>query len=211
MKISFTDTTLRDAHQSLLATRMKTEDMIDALEYIDEVGYHAIEMWGGATFDVCVRFLNEDPWNRIREIKKRVKNVKLQILLRGQNLVGYRHYADDTVELFVKKAIENGIEIIRVFDALNDIRNLRKSIEVAKREGAHVQGAISYTESPVHTIDYYVNFAEKLIELDVDSLCVKDMAGLLHPKKSIHIAPRDLQNQLTLQPWKLGWMFWMLP
>ncbi|HEW93067.1 MAG TPA: pyruvate carboxylase subunit B [Thermotogaceae bacterium] len=197
MKISFTDTTLRDAHQSLLATRMKTEDMIDALEYIDEVGYHAIEMWGGATFDVCVRFLNEDPWNRIREIKKRVKNVKLQMLLRGQNLVGYRHYADDTVELFVKKAVENGIEIIRVFDALNDIRNLRKSIEVAKREGAHVQGAISYTESPVHTIDYYVNFAEKLIELDVDSLCVKDMAGLLHPRKSYKLI-KELKKRFAV-------------
>lgn len=195
--MKFTDTTLRDAHQSLLATRMRTEDMLDALEYIDEVGYHAIEMWGGATFDVCVRFLKEDPWERIREIKKKVRNVKLQMLLRGQNLVGYRHYADDTVELFVKKVVENGIDVIRVFDALNDIRNLQKSIETAKREGAHVQGAISYTESPVHTIEYYVNFAEELVKLGVESLCIKDMAGLLHPKKSFELV-RELKKRFDV-------------
>lgn len=195
--MKFTDTTLRDAHQSLLATRMRTEDMVDALEYIDKAGYHAIEMWGGATFDVCVRFLKEDPWERIREIKKRVRNVKLQMLLRGQNLVAYRHYADDTVELFVKKTAENGIDIIRVFDALNDIRNLQKSIEVAKKEGVHVQGAISYTESPVHTIDYFVEFARKLVELDVDSLCIKDMAGLLHPKKSYELV-KELKKRFDI-------------
>ncbi|OOC45614.1 pyruvate carboxylase subunit B [Thermosipho sp. 1074] len=183
----FVDTTLRDGHQSLIATRMRTIDMIPALESMDSLGFNAMEVWGGATFDVCVRFLKEDPWERIRTIKSKLKNTKTQMLLRGQNLVGYRHYADDVVELFVKKAIENGVDKIRIFDALNDIRNLEKSIEVALANGAHVQGAISYTISPVHTTEYYISFAQKLVERGVHSLCIKDMAGLLTPKKSFEL------------------------
>lgn len=178
----FTDTTFRDGHQSLIATRMSTKDILGIIEDVDSLGFQALEVWGGATFDVCVRYLNEDPWERIREIKKRLKNGKTQMLLRGQNLVGYRHYADDVVELFIKKAIENGVEIIRVFDALNDIRNLEKSIEVALKHGAHVQGAMSYTTSPVHTVEYFLNYAQLLVERGVHSLCIKDMAGLLTPK-----------------------------
>ncbi|MEN3042306.1 MAG: pyruvate carboxylase subunit B [Fervidobacterium sp.] len=178
----FTDTTFRDGHQSLIATRMNTSDILGIIEVVDELGFQALEVWGGATFDVCVRYLNEDPWERIRQIKKKLKNGKTQMLLRGQNLVGYRHYADDVVELFVKKAIENGVDVIRVFDALNDIRNLEKSIEVALKYGAHVQGAISYTISPVHTLDYFLSYAQLLVERGVHSLCIKDMAGLLTPK-----------------------------
>ncbi|MCX7654310.1 MAG: pyruvate carboxylase subunit B [Fervidobacterium sp.] len=178
----FTDTTFRDGHQSLIATRMSTSDILGIIEVVDGLGFQALEVWGGATFDVCVRYLNEDPWERIRQIKKKLKNGKTQMLLRGQNLVGYRHYADDVVELFVRKAIENGVDVIRVFDALNDIRNLEKSIEVALKHGAHVQGAISYTISPVHTLDYFLNYAQLLVERGVHSLCIKDMAGLLTPK-----------------------------
>ena len=178
----FVDTTLRDAHQSLLATRMRTEDMVPALEALDSLGFHSMEVWGGATFDVAVRFLEEDPWERLRKIREGLKNTNIQMLLRGQNLVGYRNYADDVVELFVKKAAEYGLDIIRVFDALNDVRNLEKSIETAKKCGIHVQGAISYTVSPVHTLEYYLKVAEEMIERGVDSLCIKDMAGLLTPK-----------------------------
>ena len=178
----FTDTTFRDGHQSLIATRMRTEDILGIIEEVDSLGFQALEVWGGATFDVCVRFLNEDPWERLRLIKKKLKNGKAQMLLRGQNLVGYRHYADDVVELFVKKAVENGVQVMRIFDALNDIRNLEKSIEVALKCGAHVQGAISYTVSPFYTVEYFVNYAEQLVERGVHSLCIKDMAGLLTPK-----------------------------
>ncbi|MGQ9855761.1 MAG: pyruvate carboxylase subunit B [Fervidobacterium sp.] len=178
----FTDTTFRDGHQSIIATRMRTEDILGIIEEVDSLGFQALEVWGGATFDVCVRFLNEDPWERLRLIRKKLKNAKAQMLLRGQNLVGYRHYADDVVELFVKKAIENGVQVMRIFDALNDIRNLEKSIEVALKCGAHVQGAISYTVSPFHTVEYFVNYAEQLVERGVHSLCIKDMAGLLTPK-----------------------------
>jgi len=190
----FVDTTLRDGHQSLIATRMRTIDMIPTLPYMDELNFEAMEVWGGATFDVCVRFLKEDPWERIRIIKKNLKKTKTQMLLRGQNLVGYRHYADDVVELFIKKAIENGVEKIRIFDALNDIRNLEKSIEVALKNGAHVQGAISYTISPVHTIEYFIEFARQLVERGVDSLCIKDMAGLLTPKKSYELVLQLKKN-----------------
>ncbi|MDN5325180.1 MAG: oxaloacetate decarboxylase (Na+ extruding) subunit alpha [Thermosipho sp. (in: thermotogales)] len=193
----FVDTTLRDAHQSLIATRMRTIDMLPALNYMDELNFEAMEVWGGATFDVCVRFLKEDPWERIRLIKKNLKKTKTQMLLRGQNLVGYRHYADDVVELFIKKAIENGVDKIRIFDALNDIRNLEKSIEVALKNGAHVQGAISYTISPVHTLDYYVQFARQLVERGVHSLCIKDMAGLLTPKKSFELV-RQLKKNFNI-------------
>ncbi|MGC8819765.1 MAG: pyruvate carboxylase subunit B [Fervidobacterium sp.] len=178
----FTDTTFRDGHQSLIATRMSTKDILEIIEEVDSLGFQALEVWGGATFDVCVRFLNEDPWDRLREIRKRLKNGKTQMLLRGQNLVGYRHYADDVVELFIRKAVENGVQVIRIFDALNDIRNVEKSIEVALECGVHVQGAMSYTTSPVHTVEYYLNYAKQLVERGVHSLCIKDMAGLLTPK-----------------------------
>ncbi len=178
-EVKFMDTTLRDAHQSLLATRMRTSEMVPVLEEMDEIGYRTFEMWGGATFDSCMRYLDEDPWERLRIIRKKVKNTKLQMLLRGQNILGYNNYPDDVVELFVKKAVENGIDVIRVFDALNDPRNLRRSIEVAKKCGAEVQGAISYTTSPVHTVEKYMEFAQALVDMGVDSLCIKDMAGLL--------------------------------
>ncbi len=186
----FMDTTLRDGHQSLIATRMNIGDMIPALEVMDEMGFVSMEVWGGATFDVCVRYLDEDPWERIRTIKSYLKNTSTQMLLRGQNLVGYRHYADDVVELFIKKAFQNGVDRFRIFDALNDIRNLEKSIEVAKKIGAHVQGAISYTTSPIHTVDYYLEFARKLVDIGVDSICIKDMAGLLTPKIAYELVKR---------------------
>jgi oxaloacetate decarboxylase alpha subunit len=179
--IKVTETILRDAHQSLIATRMTTEEMIPVLESLDAVGYHALECWGGATFDVSLRFLNENPWDRLRTIRKHVKNTKLQMLLRGQNLVGYRHYADDVVEAFVKHAIDCGIDIIRIFDALNDIRNIQKALEVTKREGGHAQAAISYTVSPAHTIDTYLSLAQQMAEMGADSICIKDMSGLLTP------------------------------
>jgi len=179
--IKITETALRDGHQSLIATRLKTSEILPILEKMDKVGYYSMEVWGGATFDSCLRFLNEDPWERLREIRKVVKNTKLQMLLRGQNLLGYKHYADDVVEAFIKKAVENGIDIIRVFDALNDTRNLETSIRVTKEAGAHCQCAISYTTSTVHTLDYYVELSKKLEQLGADSICIKDMAGILTP------------------------------
>ncbi|HOP10282.1 MAG TPA: oxaloacetate decarboxylase subunit alpha [Oscillospiraceae bacterium] len=180
-KILITDLTLRDAHQSLLATRMSTEQMLPVMELMDKIGFHSMEVWGGATFDACLRFLNEDPWDRLRTMRKKMPNTKLQMLFRGQNMLGYRHYADDVVEYFVQKCVSNGIDIIRIFDALNDIRNLKCSIAAAKKEKAHVQGAISYTTGEVFTIDYYVKYAKQLEDEGVDSICVKDMAGLLTP------------------------------
>lgn len=180
-KVGITDTTLRDAHQSLWATRMTTADMVPILERIDSLGYSSVEVWGGATFDVCMRYLCEDPWERLRILKKYFKRTPMQMLLRGQALVGYTHYPDDVVERFVAKSIENGIDIIRVFDALNDLRNMEKSISVAKREGAHVQGAFVYTVSPVHDTNHFVEVALKLQDMGVDSVCLKDMAGLLTP------------------------------
>lgn len=179
--VKITDTILRDAHQSLIATRMKLEDMLPIAEKLDNVGFHALEVWGGATFDSCIRFLNEDPWERLRALRKVFKKTKLQMLLRGQNLLGYRHYPDDVVEEFVKKSIENGIDIIRVFDALNDVRNIRTSIIATKKYGGHAQGAISYTTSPVHNIKYYVELAKEMEEMGVDSICIKDMSGILLP------------------------------
>ncbi|SDY57894.1 oxaloacetate decarboxylase, alpha subunit [Proteiniborus ethanoligenes] len=179
--VKITDTTLRDAHQSLLATRMRTEEILPIVEKIDEVGYHSLEMWGGATFDSCLRFLDEDPWERLRNIRKKAKKTKLQMLLRGQNLLGYKHYADDVVEEFVKRSIANGIDIIRIFDALNDIRNLEKAIKATKKEGGHVQCAISYTISPAHNIDYYIDKAKEMENLGADSICIKDMSGILTP------------------------------
>ncbi|MDR0647732.1 MAG: pyruvate carboxylase subunit B [Synergistaceae bacterium] len=179
--VGITETGLRDAHQSIMATRLRTSDMIPICEALDEVGYHSLEMWGGATFDAAMRFLSEDPWERLREIRKRVKKTKLQMLLRGQNLVGYRHYADDVVREFVKRMIGNGIDIVRIFDALNDLRNMEIAADQVKREGAHLQLAISYTISPVHTLDLFARQARDMADMGADSICVKDMAGLLSP------------------------------
>ncbi len=175
------ETALRDAHQSLIATRMSTRDMIPVLERLDAVGYWALEMWGGATFDSCMRFLDEDPWERLRVIRSRIKNTKLQMLLRGQNLVGYRHYADDVVREFVKRAVGGGIDIIRVFDALNDLRNMEVAADQVKKEGAHLQLCISYTISPVHTLDAFAEMALEMAGMGADSIAIKDMAGLLSP------------------------------
>ena len=179
--VKITETALRDAHQSLIATRMTTVEMLPILEKLDEVGYHSLEVWGGATFDSCLRFLNEDPWERLRTIRSRVKNTKLQMLLRGQNLLGYKHYADDVVEYFVQKSIANGIDIIRIFDALNDVRNVEAALKACKKEGGHAQAAVSYTISPVHKPEHFINDAKQLVEMGADSICIKDMAGLLSP------------------------------
>ncbi len=181
MTVKITDTTLRDAHQSLLATRMRTEHMLPIAPEMDEAGFHSVEVWGGATFDTAIRFLREDPWERLRELKKRFKKTPLQMLLRGQNVVGYRHYADDVVEKFCELAVKNGMDIFRIFDALNDLRNLETAIRAVKRAGGHVQGTICYTISPVHTPDMYAKQAKELVEMGSDSICLKDMAGLLHP------------------------------
>lgn len=180
-KVKITETVLRDAHQSLIATRMTTAEMLPILEKLDQVGYHSIECWGGATFDACLRFLNEDPWERLRTLKKHMPHTKLQMLFRGQNMLGYRHYADDVVQYFVQKSVANGIDVIRIFDALNDIRNLKTAINAAKKEGAHTQVAISYTLGDVFTEEYYVNYAKQIEEAGADSICIKDMAALLTP------------------------------
>lgn len=188
--VKITETALRDGHQSLIATRLRTDEILPILEKMDRVGYHALEVWGGATFDSCLRFLNEDPWERLRAIRKVCKNTKLQMLLRGQNLLGYKHYPDDVVKAFIKKSVENGIDIIRVFDALNDTRNLETSIKAIKEAGAHCQCAISYTTSKVHTIDYYVSLSKKMEELGADSICIKDMAGILTPYSAYELVKR---------------------
>ena len=180
-KILITDVTLRDAHQSLIATRMTTEEMLPILEKMDKVGFYSLECWGGATFDACLRFLNEDPWDRLRAIREKCPNTKLQMLFRGQNMLGYRHYADDVLEYFVQKSVANGIDIIRIFDALNDIKNLQTAIKAAKKEKAHAQVAISYTTGPVFTTEYYVDYAKRIEETGADSICIKDMAALLTP------------------------------
>ena len=180
-KVKMTETVLRDSHQSLVATRMTTDEMLPILEKMDGIGYHSLEAWGGATFDSCMRFLNEDPWERLRKIRAAVKNTKLQMLFRGQNILGYRHYADDVVEYFVQKSIANGIDILRIFDALNDPRNLKTAINATKKEGGHVQAAVSYTTGPVYTTEYYTKYARQLEEMGADSICIKDMAGLLKP------------------------------
>ena len=180
-KVKITETVLRDSHQSLIATRMTTEEMLPILETMDGIGYHSLEAWGGATFDACMRFLNEDPWERLRKIRAKVKNTKLQMLFRGQNMLGYRPYADDAVEYFVQKSVANGIDVIRIFDALNDPRNLQTAIKSANKEGAHVQGCISYTLSPVHNNEYFAAYAKTLEEMGANSICIKDMAGLLTP------------------------------
>lgn len=189
-KIQFTETVLRDGQQSLIATRMPTSDMLPILKTMDQAGYHALEMWGGATFDACLRFLNEDPWERLRAIRKEVKNTKLQMLLRGQNLLGYKNYADDVVADFVTKSVENGIDILRLFDALNDVRNLETAIRAAKAAGGHCQTAISYTTSQIHTVDYFVDLANKMADLGADSICIKDMAGVLTPQTGYELVSR---------------------
>ena len=186
-QVHITDTVLRDAHQSLLATRMRTEDMLPICGELDKAGFWSLEVWGGATFDACVRFLKEDPWERLRELRKALPNTRLQMLLRGQNLLGYRHYSDDVTEAFVSLAAKNGIDVFRIFDALNDVRNLRVSIEAVKKAGKHAQGAISYTVSPVHSIGQFVTMAEELRSMGCDSIAIKDMAGLLTPTVSAEL------------------------
>lgn len=180
-KLLITETILRDAHQSQAATRMKTEEMLPVLDKIDKVGYFSVECWGGATYDSCLRFLNEDPWDRLRALREGMPNTKLQMLLRGQNLLGYKHYADDVVDMFVKKSIENGIDILRIFDALNDVRNLEQAIKSTKKYNGIVEAAFSYTTSPVHNIEYFVNLAVQLQKMGADIICIKDMANLLLP------------------------------
>ena len=180
-KVGITETVLRDAHQSLIATRMTTEEMLPILSTMDKVGYHSGECWGGATFDACLRFLNEDPWDRLRILRREMPHTKLQMLFRGQNMLGYRHYADDVLEYFVQKSVANGIDIIRIFDALNDIRNLETAVKAAKKEGAHAQIAISYTLGEVFTEQYYIDYAKRIEEAGADSICIKDMAALLTP------------------------------
>ncbi len=195
--VRITDTVLRDAHQSLLATRMRTDDMLPIAEKLDQVGYWSVEMWGGATFDSAMRFLNEDPWERIRKLKERMPNTPFQMLLRGQNIVGYHHYPDDIVERFVIRAHANGIDIFRIFDALNDVRNMALAMKVAKRVGAHVQASICYTISPVHTIESYVEMAKELAEMGADSICIKDMAGLIDPHTAYELVKR-LKEEIAL-------------
>lgn len=185
--LKITDTILRDAHQSQAATRMRTEDMLPACPILDRIGYHSIECWGGATFDACMRFLNEDPWERLRTLRKALPNTKLQMLLRGPNLLGYRHYSDDVVELFIKKSIENGIDIVRIFDALNDVRNLECAMKFTKFYGGVAEAAISYTVSPVHNEEYFVQLAMKLEEAGADIICIKDMANLLLPYEAFSL------------------------
>ena len=181
MKVKITETALRDAHQSLLATRMRTRDMVPIVEELDKVGFFSLEAWGGATFDTCIRYLNEDPWERLRSLKEGMTKTPLQMLLRGQNLVGYKHYSDDIVTKFVEKSYENGVDVFRIFDALNDVRNMQQCIKVASDQGAHVQGTISYTVSPVHTLEGFVDLAKELETMGCDSIAIKDMAGLISP------------------------------
>lgn len=189
-----TDTILRDAHQSQAATRMRIEDMLPALEKLDAAGYWSLECWGGATFDSCMRFLNEDPWERLRTLKKHMPNTKLQMLLRGQNILGYKHYADDVVDMFVKKSIENGIDVIRIFDALNDTRNMEQAMKSCKKYGGICEAAISYTVSPVHNEDYFVELAKKLEKMGADVICIKDMANLLLPYAAYSLVKKLKEN-----------------
>lgn len=204
--VKITETILRDAHQSLIATRMTTEQMLPIIEKMDKVGYHAVECWGGATFDASLRFLKEDPWERLRKLRAGFKNTKLQMLFRGQNILGYRHYADDVVEYFVQKSVANGIDIIRIFDALNDLRNLQCAVTAANKEKCHAQIAISYTLGDAYTTEYYVNMAKRIEEMGADSICIKDMAGLLVPYEATNLVsaikgavkiPIDLHTHYT--------------
>lgn len=196
-RIKVMETSLRDGHQSLMATRLTTAEMLPILPKMDMVGYHSMEVWGGATFDACVRFLNEDPWERLKLFKKELKNTKLQMLLRGQNLLGYRHYADDIVEKFVQKSIENGIDIIRIFDALNDVRNLETACRATKKYGGHAQLAICYTISPVHTIEYFKDIALKMVDMGADSIAIKDMSGILLPEVAYDLV-KELKKDIKI-------------
>jgi len=201
MGVKITDTTMRDGHQSLMATRLRTADLLPIAEEMDRVGFFSLESWGGATFDACIRFLNEDPWERLRTLKAHLPHTPLQMLLRGQNLVGYRHYADDVVEEFVRLAIKNGIEVFRIFDALNDVRNMTSAIAAAKKGKAHVQGTICYTVSPVHTVESFVQMGIELENTGCDSICIKDMAGLITPKavtELAHALKKAVQAPLSL-------------
>ncbi|MCH2159338.1 MAG: sodium-extruding oxaloacetate decarboxylase subunit alpha [Oleiphilaceae bacterium] len=200
-KLGITDVVLRDAHQSLLATRMRIDDMLPIAEKLDQVGYWSLESWGGATFDSCIRFIGEDPWDRIRELKKVMPNTKQQMLLRGQNLLGYRHYADDVVDKFVERAVKNGVEVFRVFDAMNDPRNLERALKAVKANGGHAQGTLSYTTSPVHTLENWIELAKQIEDLGADSIAIKDMAGTLTPYAAYELVSRlkaqtDLEVQL---------------
>ena len=201
MGVKIVDTCLRDGHQSLIATRLTTEEILTIAPLLDKAGYHALEVWGGATFDSCLRFLNEDPWERLRAIRKACPNTKLQMLFRGQNMLGYRHYSDDLVEKFVQKSLENGIDVIRVFDALNDLRNLKSSVDATnkykKQYNGHCQIALSYTTSPVHTIEYYVSLAKEIEAMGADSICIKDMAGVLLPDAAYELVSR-LKKEVKL-------------
>lgn len=181
-QVAITETVLRDGHQSLMATRLPIEDMLPVLPILDKIGYYSLECWGGATFDACIRFLNEDPWERLRTLKKGLPNTRLQMLLRGQNLLGYRHYADDIVDKFISLSAQNGIDVFRIFDALNDPRNIRQALSAVKKTGKEAQLCIAYTTSPVHTLDYYLSLVKELVEMGADSICIKDMAGILTPK-----------------------------
>ena len=205
-KVKITETVLRDAHQSLIATRMTADEILPVAELMDQAGYYSLEVWGGATFDACLRFLNEDPWERLRKIRKAIPNTNLQMLLRGQNILGYKHYPDDVLTEFIKRAVGNGIDIIRIFDALNDIRNLETAMSVTVKEGAHAQAAISYTTSPIHNTQHYIDNAKTLESMGASSICIKDMAGLLKPytayelvgelKKAVNI-PIDIHSHYT--------------
>ena len=193
-KVLITDTILRDAHQSQAATRMRLDEMLPVAPMLDSVGYYSLECWGGATFDACLRFLNEDPWERLRALKKAMPNTKLQMLFRGQNILGYKHYADDVVDMFVKKSIENGIDIIRIFDALNDLRNLEQAVKSCKKYGGIAECAISYTSSPMHTQDYFVELAREMEQMGADTICIKDMANLLLPYEAYELVKRIKQK-----------------
>ena len=190
MAVKIVETSLRDGHQSLFATRMTTEEVLSAVEELDKAGYYALEVWGGATFDACISFLNEDPWERLRQIKAKCKNTKLQMLFRGQNILGYHHYADDVVDKFVELSLKNGIDVIRVFDALNDVRNLRQAVESTKKYHGECQIALSYTTSPIHTVDYYVALAKEIEKMGADSICIKDMAGVLLPDDAYELVSK---------------------
>lgn len=197
MKIHFTETVLRDANQSLMATRLRMQDFTDILDTIDQAGYHSIECWGGATFDSCLRYLSEDPWERLRTIKKHMKNTKLQMLLRGQNLLGYHHYSDDMVRRFVRASIENGMDIIRIFDALNDLRNIRTAVDECLKAGGHAQGTICYTLSPIHNLEMYVGLGKEIEAMGCQSLCIKDMAGIMSPKECFDLVT-ELKKQVKI-------------
>lgn len=197
MGILITDTTLRDAHQSLIATRMRTRDMLPIAEKLDQVGFFSLEVWGGATFDACIRFLNEDPWDRLRALRKKVKNTRLQMLLRGQNIVGYRHYPDDVLREFIRLAVKNGVDVFRIFDALNDMRNMELAIRTAKEYKSHVQGAISYTISPVHTNEKFAEMAAALEGLGCDSICIKDMSGIISPAAATELV-RSVKRRIRI-------------